>query len=119
MHRARTSHARVPRAQARAEASCIALQLQRLFVRLQTAGRQGEDGVQGVQAVETTAVSQAFGWDEAEAFTQHDVQELLRVLFDALEAELKGTPQAEVRTALYQPWPPLTPWPPLSPWPPL
>jgi len=25
-------------------------------------------------------VSQAFGWDEAEAFTQHDVQELLRVL---------------------------------------
>ena len=75
-------------------------------MRLQTAGQgeqgeQGEQGVQGVQAVETTAVSQAFGWDEADAFTQHDVQELLRVLFDALEAELKGTPQAEVLRALY------------------
>jgi ubiquitin carboxyl-terminal hydrolase 47 len=98
--RARHTHA-ASRAQARAEAGCIALQLQRLFVRLQTAGRQGEDGALGVQAVETTAVSQAFGWDEAEAFTQHDVQELLRVLFDALEEELKGTPQAEVLKPLY------------------
>ena len=33
----------------------------------------------------------SFGWDQAESFQQHDVQELLRVLFEALESEWKGT----------------------------
>ena len=52
-------------------------------------------------AVGTKELTQSFGWKSVEAFTQHDVQELLRVLFDALEEELKGTPQAEVLKPLY------------------
>lgn len=75
------------------EATCITLQLQKLFVALQTST---------VQAVGTTALSRAFGWDEGEAFVQHDVQELLRVLFDALEAELKPTPQGATLQRLFR-----------------
>ena len=75
------------------EGTCITLQLQKLFVALQTST---------VQAVGTTALSRAFGWDEGEAFVQHDVQELLRVLFDALEAELKPTPQGATLQRLFR-----------------
>lgn len=42
-------------------------------------------------AVETTDLTKSFGWERADAFRQHDVQELLRVLFDALEQEWKNT----------------------------
>jgi ubiquitin carboxyl-terminal hydrolase 7 len=34
----------------------------------------------------------SFGWDALDAFTQHDVQELGRVLCDNLEEKMKGTP---------------------------
>lgn len=44
----------------------------------------------------------SFGWTDADAFTQHDVQELCRVLFDALEIVLKGTEQESLITDLYQ-----------------
>ena len=74
----------------------IALQLQMLFVALQCGGGQG-----GVRAVDTKALTHSFGWGAADAFTQHDAQELLRVLFDALEREFEGTPQASV-LALYR-----------------
>jgi hypothetical protein len=33
----------------------------------------------------------SFGWDALDAFTQHDVQELDRVLCDNLEEKMKGT----------------------------
>lgn len=52
--------------------------------------------------METTAITKSFGWDRAESFQQHDVQELLRVLFDALEEEWADTPQASVIQDLYQ-----------------
>lgn len=38
----------------------------------------------------------------ADAFTQHDVQELLRVLFDALESELEQTSQAGALQRIYR-----------------
>jgi len=34
----------------------------------------------------------SFGWDTMDAFTQHDAQELNRILCDRLEEQMKGTP---------------------------
>ena len=54
----------------------IPAQLQRLFARLQLSNRM---------AVDTTALTKSFGWVAADACRQQDVQELLHVLFDALD----------------------------------
>ncbi len=35
----------------------------------------------------------SFGWESVDAFTQHDFQELYRILLDKLEERLKGAPQ--------------------------
>lgn len=43
------------------------------------------------QPVGTLALTRSFGWDSGDAFTQHDVQELNRVLMDKLEGKMKGT----------------------------
>eukprot|EP00062_Callorhinchus_milii_P003936 gi/632941724/ref/XP_007886018.1/ PREDICTED: ubiquitin carboxyl-terminal hydrolase 47 isoform X2 [Callorhinchus milii] len=71
----------------------IPYQLQRLFVLLQTSKKR---------AVETTDVTRSFGWDSSEAWQQHDVQELCRVMFDALEQKWKQTEQADLINQLYQ-----------------
>ena len=76
-----------------AETGPISRELQRIFVRLQTTD---------ASAVETKALTRSFGWTAADAFEQHDVQEFLRVLFDALETELEGTPQADALRRLYR-----------------
>ncbi len=55
--------------------------LQRLFYQLQVSPHP----------IDTLELTQSFGWDSADAFTQHDVQELLRVLMDNLEGKMKGT----------------------------
>eukprot|EP01050_Picozoa_sp_SAG11_P004429 SAG11_NODE_283_length_11241_cov_8.234428_2_plen_177_part_00 len=68
-----------------AEERCIPLQLQRLFALMQLGNRA---------AVSTRPLTAAFGWTAADAFQQHDVQELNRVLFDALQTaspEVFGT----------------------------
>lgn len=39
----------------------------------------------------TNDLTASFGWDLHESFTQHDVQEFLRVLMDDLEEKMKGT----------------------------
>eukprot|EP00727_Mastigamoeba_balamuthi_P008267 m51a1_g4062 hypothetical protein (1362) ;mRNA; f:735008-740750 len=44
------------------------------------------------KAVSTKELTKSFGWDTYESFTQHDVQELNRVLCDNLESKMKGTP---------------------------
>ena len=54
----------------------IPCQLQRLFARLQLSTRM---------AVDTTDLTRSFGWAAADACRQQDVQELLHVLFDALD----------------------------------
>ena len=61
---------------------CIPAQLQRLFVMLQTSEKR---------AIDTEPLTKAFGWADAQAFEQQDVQELFNQLFDALEQTLKGT----------------------------
>eukprot|EP00929_Paragymnodinium_shiwhaense_P086804 TRINITY_DN4722_c0_g1_i1.p1 TRINITY_DN4722_c0_g1~~TRINITY_DN4722_c0_g1_i1.p1 ORF type:complete len:1338 (-),score=356.76 TRINITY_DN4722_c0_g1_i1:238-4086(-) len=55
--------------------------LQNVFYRLQTAD----------QAVNCRELMKSFGWDTVDAFTQHDAQELNRLLCDRLEEQMKGT----------------------------
>lgn len=59
----------------------IPLALQRLFFRMQFSKR----------AVSTTELTKSFGWSQQDSYTQHDIQELNRVLSDNLETKMKGT----------------------------
>lgn len=77
----------------RVEALSIPFQLRLLFANLQLSEQR---------AVSTKGLTKSFGWTGADAFTQHDVQELLRVLFDALETAWDGTPQHSLINDLYQ-----------------
>ena len=63
------------------EEHCIPLQLQKLFGYLQ---------LSSMKAVDTVALTKSFGWEGSEVFQQQDVQELMRVMFDALEESFKG-----------------------------
>ena len=58
---------------------CIPYQLQKLFANLQLSRRN---------FVDTKGLTKSFGWESAMSFEQHDVQELCRVLFDAIEQSL-------------------------------
>ncbi|XP_038049001.1 ubiquitin carboxyl-terminal hydrolase 47-like [Patiria miniata] len=71
----------------------IPYQLQRLFVQLQTSTKR---------SIETYDVTRSFGWDSNEAWHQHDVQELCRVMFDALETKFKNTENEDLINRLYQ-----------------
>ncbi|KAG0426386.1 hypothetical protein HPB47_026516 [Ixodes persulcatus] len=53
-------------------------------------------------AIGTTELTTSFGWDSSEAWQQHDVQELCRVMFDALEHKFKKTNQANLICQLYE-----------------
>ncbi|XP_050091238.1 ubiquitin carboxyl-terminal hydrolase 47 isoform X2 [Anopheles aquasalis] len=75
------------------EAKSIPYQLQKLFVKLQTSPKS---------AVETTDLTRSFGWDSAEGWQQHDIQELCRVMFDALEHKFRRTKQADLINRLYE-----------------
>ncbi len=77
----------------------VVLALQRVFYRLQFS--QGSVGTKVVASKRRFAavlspcvqeLTRSFGWDARESFTQHDVQELDRVLCDNLETKMKGTP---------------------------
>ncbi|CAL8466972.1 g6508 [Coccomyxa elongata] len=59
----------------------IPLALQSLFYKLQF----------GEASVSTKDLTKSFGWDSYDAFMQHDVQELNRVLQEKLEEKMKGT----------------------------
>ncbi|EGV65690.1 ubiquitin-specific protease ubp15 [Yamadazyma tenuis] len=62
--------------------SSVALSLQKIFYLLSTSP----------VPVGTLELTKAFGWDTSDAFTQHDIQELNRILMDKLETSMKGTP---------------------------
>lgn len=47
-------------------------------------------------SVETSALTESFGWKHHEAFTQHDVQELFSVLLDAIENVFKGSEEEKL-----------------------
>lgn len=58
----------------------VILALQRVFYRLETSDK----------AVSTKELTKSFGWGHMDSFTQHDVQELLRILCDRLEEKMKA-----------------------------
>lgn len=60
----------------------VPLALQRIFYLLSTSKN----------TVGTMELTKSFGWDTSDAFTQHDVQELNRILMDKLENAMKGSP---------------------------
>ncbi|ABN66910.2 Ubiquitin carboxyl-terminal hydrolase [Scheffersomyces stipitis CBS 6054] len=59
----------------------VALSLQRIFYLLSSSK----------EPVGTLELTKSFGWDSSDAFTQHDVQELNRILMDKLETAMKGS----------------------------
>ncbi|CAH6719278.1 ubiquitin carboxyl-terminal hydrolase 15 [[Candida] jaroonii] len=62
--------------------SSVALSLQKVFYLLSSSQNP----------VGTLELTKSFGWDSSDAFTQHDVQELNRILMDKLETSMKNTP---------------------------
>jgi ubiquitin C-terminal hydrolase len=72
--------------------SRIGLALQTVFYNMQTKEAP----------VETEVLTRSFGWDSADAFEQHDVQEFSRVLLDSLEETMKGTSMTNTVTSLFQ-----------------
>eukprot|EP00049_Salpingoeca_infusionum_P009589 m.162258 g.162258 ORF g.162258 m.162258 type:complete len:1363 (-) comp14372_c0_seq4:137-4225(-) len=70
----------------------IPLELLRLFGRMQKLN---------VNAVELKPLTTAFGWERADQVRQQDVQELNRVLFDALEKSFVGSPGHDIIPSLY------------------
>lgn len=66
--------------------------MQHLFYKLQTSE----------EAPDTRDLTHSFGWTERDAFLQHDVQEFSRVLLDAVEGVMKGTPVEDTVNQLFQ-----------------
>jgi len=54
-----------------------------------------------IRATSTEMLTKAFGWENNEASQQHDVHELNRILFDALEQSLSGTEYDSVIHSLF------------------
>uniref|UniRef100_A0AAV1US23 Ubiquitin carboxyl-terminal hydrolase 47 n=1 Tax=Peronospora matthiolae TaxID=2874970 RepID=A0AAV1US23_9STRA len=71
----------------------IPLQLQNLFAKLQLTTQD---------AISTKALTKSFGWTGADVFQQHDVQELCRVLLDALERSFKDTVNENLVNELFE-----------------
>lgn len=67
--------------QSETKSKAVPLALQRIFYLLQLSN----------EPVGTMELTKSFGWDSTDAFTQHDIQELNRVLMDKLEMAMKGT----------------------------
>ena len=72
---------------------CIPYQLQKLFAHLELTERA---------FVGTKGLTKSFGWSAHDSFEQHDIQELNRVLMDALENSFRGTPQEDFINELYE-----------------
>ena len=60
------------------EAGSITSELIMLFASLQTSE---------LRSVETRRLTKSFGWDDSQAFEQHDVQELCRILLDEVQKD--------------------------------
>ncbi|XP_057601154.1 ubiquitin carboxyl-terminal hydrolase 40 isoform X1 [Hippopotamus amphibius kiboko] len=75
-----------------AKVRVIPLQLQRLFAQLLLLDQE---------AASTAGLTDSFGWTSDEEMRQHDVQELNRILFSALETSLVGTSGHDLINRLY------------------
>ncbi|GBB86550.1 hypothetical protein RclHR1_12980003 [Rhizophagus clarus] len=69
----------------------VTLALQRVFYQLQTSDTP----------VETTELTESFGWDSIDSFMQHDLQGFNRVLQDFFERKMKGTKADGAITKLF------------------
>lgn len=72
-------------------ATAVALAMQRVFAEMQLA----------LAPVSTLELTKSFGWDSSDAFTQHDVQELNRILMDTLELAMRGSPVEKTLNSLF------------------
>eukprot|EP00698_Gefionella_okellyi_P007115 TRINITY_DN1732_c0_g1_i1.p1 TRINITY_DN1732_c0_g1~~TRINITY_DN1732_c0_g1_i1.p1 ORF type:complete len:1089 (+),score=265.99 TRINITY_DN1732_c0_g1_i1:85-3351(+) len=70
----------------------VPLALQRFFYRMQF----------GDQSATTAELTKSFGWGSADRFTEHDVQELNRVLIDNLDTKMKGSPAEGAIDKMFQ-----------------
>ncbi|XP_028809756.1 ubiquitin carboxyl-terminal hydrolase 40 isoform X2 [Denticeps clupeoides] len=75
-----------------AKVRVIPLELQRLFAQLLLVDQQ---------SASTADLTDSFGWTNNEESSQHDVQELNRILFSALESSLVGTSGSSLIHRLY------------------
>lgn len=75
-----------------AKVRVIPLQLQKLFAKLLLLDQD---------SINTSELTDSFGWTGNEGFQQQDVQELNRILFGALESSLLGTPGEALIKNLY------------------
>ncbi|XP_071758299.2 ubiquitin carboxyl-terminal hydrolase 40 [Centroberyx gerrardi] len=75
-----------------AKVRVIPLELQRLFASLLLVDQQ---------SASTADLTDSFGWNSSEGTNQHDVQELNRILFSALEHSLVGTSGSSFIHRLY------------------
>ncbi|XP_041827109.1 ubiquitin carboxyl-terminal hydrolase 40 isoform X2 [Melanotaenia boesemani] len=75
-----------------AKVRVIPLELQKLFSRLLLVDHQ---------SASTADLTDSFGWNSSEGTNQHDVQELNRILFSALEHSLVGTSGSTFIQRLY------------------
>ncbi|XP_026161733.1 ubiquitin carboxyl-terminal hydrolase 40 isoform X2 [Mastacembelus armatus] len=75
-----------------AKVRVIPLELQRLFASLLLVDQQ---------SASTADLTESFGWNSSEGTNQHDVQELNRILFSALEHSLVGTASSTFIQRLY------------------
>ncbi|XP_034531244.1 ubiquitin carboxyl-terminal hydrolase 40 isoform X2 [Notolabrus celidotus] len=75
-----------------AKVRVIPLELQRLFASLLLVDQQ---------SASTANLTDSFGWNSSEGTNQHDVQELNRILFSALEHSLVGTSGSTLIHRLY------------------
>ena len=71
----------------------ILIELQRLFAQLLMLDQD---------SCSTNRLTDSFGWTNNEEMQQHDVQELNRILFDAIEKTLTNTKQSELIQKLYR-----------------
>lgn len=77
--------------------SSIPRALQRVFYNLMVTGLL-DPQTQEAPAIQCKELIRSFGWDTADQFTQHDAQELNRLLCDRLEDKMKGTgSEGEIR----------------------
>ncbi|XP_078377016.1 ubiquitin carboxyl-terminal hydrolase 40-like isoform X2 [Oculina patagonica] len=81
-----------PNSKTNSKVRVIPIQLQKLFAKLLLLDQD---------SINTSELTDSFGWTGNEGFQQQDVQELNRILFSALESSLVGTPGEALIKNLY------------------
>ena len=74
------------------ECRLIPIQLQRLSARLLLADEQ---------CISTAFLTDSFGWSDNEELFQHDVDEMNRILFSAIEHSLMNTSGSKIISTIY------------------